>query len=268
MILRLVELGIDGSPADCMRTFCDAAVIPPVPDIVVFPELFTTGYVLDRIPSLAIDEDELPGLPPATVAGENGIWIIGGTFPVKTVSGVVNRMPVYSPDGSLVYQTDKVHLFKQMGEDRAFAPGKCGGIFPFMQTIAAGIVCYDLRFPELSIRLMLDGAEILFVPAQWPSGRLELFRSLLRARAAEAQIFTVGCNLGGEHLGVMFNGGGGVVHPGGKMLRGRTVASGVSDFEINLKDVHEMRSRINCLEDRRPEEYGLSRSLGEGISGR
>ena len=268
MILRLVELGIDGSPTDCMQAFCEAAVIPPVPDIVVFPELFTTGYVLDRIPSLAIDENELQRLQLATAAEENAIWIIGGTFPVKTKSGVVNRMPVYSPDGTLVYQTDKVHLFRQMGEDRAFEPGKCGGTFPFMQTIAAGIVCYDLRFPELSRRLMLEGAEILFVPAQWPSGRLELFRSLLRARAAEAQIFTVGCNLGGEHLGVMFNGGGGVVHPGGKMLRGRTVSPSVSDFEINLQDVQEMRSRINCLEDRRPEEYGLLSTHGEGISER
>ncbi|MCK4807075.1 MAG: hypothetical protein KAT09_05490, partial [Candidatus Aegiribacteria sp.] len=86
--------------------------------------------------------------------------------------------------------------------------------------------------------------------------RLELFRSLLRARSAEAQIFTVGCNLGGEHLGVIFGGSGGVAHPGGKMIKGRNVMEGVSDFEIDLTDVEEMRSHINCLEDRRPKEYG------------
>ncbi len=108
----------------------------------------------------------------------------------------------------------------------------------------------------------MDGAEILFVPAQWPSGRLELFRSLLRARSAEAQIFTVGCNLGGEHLGVMFGGSGGVVHPGGKMIKGREVIEGVSDFEIDLTDVEEIRSHINCLDDRRPEEYGMLSGRG------
>lgn len=260
MILRLVELAIKGSPADNMNRFSQAAVIPPVPDAAVLPELFTTGYVLDRIPSIALSEEDLKHLPLAKAAKDNSIWIIGGSLPVKTKAGVVNRMVVYSPEGSLVYQTEKVHLFRQMGEDKAFIPGRCGGIFPFMETTAAGIVCYDLRFPELSRRLSLDGAEILFVPAQWPRARLELFRSLLRTRAAEAQIFTAGCNLGGEHLGVQFDGGGGVAHPGGKMIRARSVAEGISDYEINLLDVHKMRRRINCLEDRRPEEYGTLNS--------
>ena len=263
MILRLVELAIEGSPTENMYKFSEAAVVSPVPDVAVFPELYSTGFVLGNIPSLALSEQDLKNLPAASAAGKNCLWIIGGTLPVKTDCGVVNRMVVYSPEGEFVYQTDKVHLFKQMGEDRAFISGKCGGTFPFMGTTGAGIVCYDLRFPELSRRLVLAGAEILFIPAQWPSGRLELFRSLLRARAAEAQIFTVGCNLGGEHLGVMFGGAGGVAHPGGKMIKGRDVIEGVSDFEIDLTDVDEMKKHINCLEDRRPEEYGmLSREGG------
>lgn len=262
MILRLVELGIEGSQAENIHRFSEAAVTPPLPDAAALPELFTTGYVLDSIPSFALSEEDLESIPLAAAAKDNGIWIIGGTFPVKTEAGVVNRMVVYSPEGTIAYQTEKVHLFKQMGEDKAFIPGKCGGTFPFMGTTAAGMVCYDLRFPELSRRLSLEGTEIMFVPAQWPSGRLGLFRSLLRARAAEAQIFTVGCNLGGEHLGVLFGGGGGVVHPGGKMIKARSVTEGVSDFEIDLSDVKDMRSRINCLEDRRPEEYGTWNSQG------
>jgi omega-amidase len=257
MILRLVEFAIEGSHSDNMQRFSAAAVIPPVPDVAVFPELFSTGFVLDNIPALSLSEEDLSDLPAASAARENSIWIIGGTVPVITDHGVVNRMVVYSPEGTLAYHTDKVHLFKQMGEDRAFIPGRCGGTFPFMGTTAAGIVCYDLRFPELSRRLVLAGAEILFIPAQWPSGRLELFRSLLRARAAEAQIFTVGCNLGGEHLGVIFGGAGGVAHPGGKMIKGRSVMKDITDFEIDLTDVADMRRRINCLLDRRPEEYGM-----------
>lgn len=263
MILRLVELGIEGSPSENMHKFSEAAVLPPVPDVAIFPELFSTGFVLDDIFSLALSEEDLSGLPAASAASENSIWIIGGTVPVKTDCGVVNRMVVYSPEGALAYQTDKVHLFKQMGEDRAFIPGKCGETFPFMDTTGAGIICYDLRFPELSRRLVLAGAEILFVPAQWPGGRVGVFRSLLEARAAEAQIFTVGCNLGGEHLGVMFGGGGGVAHPSGIMISGRDVTEGITDFEIDLTDVEKMKKNINCLEDRRPEEYGmLSREGG------
>jgi predicted amidohydrolase len=257
MILRLVELDIQGTPMESMERFLEASLAPPLPHTVVLPELYTTGYVLDRIKDLALSPDELAGLPPAGAARENGVWIVAGTLPVDTGSGVVNMMAVYDPHGNMAYTTEKVHLFSQMGEDRAFVPGSCGGIFDYCSTLAGGVICYDLRFPELSRRLALSGAEILFVPAQWPSGRRELFRSLLRARSAEAQIFTAGCNLGGEHLGVLFDGGGGVAHPGGKMVRGMDVSEGVRDFEIDLEDVAAMREKINCLEDRRPEEYGL-----------
>lgn len=257
MILRLVELDIKGSPEESMERFLEAAVIEPLPHTVVLPELFTTGYVLDRIPELAVAPDTLASIPPAVVAAERGIWIVAGTLPVSTPWGVVNMMTVFDPQGRLAYTTEKVHLFRQMGEDEAFVPGSSGGVFRYGPVVAGGVVCYDLRFPELSRRLTLSGAEIIFVPAQWPSGRRELFRSLLRARSAEAQVFTVGCNLGGEHLGVRFGGGGGVAHPGGKMVRGAVVEEGVTDFKIELEDVAAMRSRMNCLEDRRPEEYGL-----------
>lgn len=255
MILRLVELAISGTPEENMQRFMEAALLKPLPDLVFFPELFTTGYVLEDIPRLALEEGDLSTLPPAAAAGNNGLWFVAGTYPVRTDRGVVNRMAVYSPKGELAYKTEKVHLFKQMGEDRAFAPGTCGGVFDLEGTTAGGIVCYDLRFPELSRRLTLAGAEILFVPAQWPSGRIKLFRSLLRARAAEAQVFVAGCNLGGEHMGVLFKGGGGVAHPGGKMLKGSSVAESVTDYDLDLSHVAEMRSRLNCLEDRRPEEY-------------
>jgi omega-amidase len=262
MILRLVELAISGSPDECMDRFLGAAVLDPIPDIVVFPELFTTGYVLDAIPELALDEDALPQLPPAALAGEKGIWIVAGTLPVRTPRGVVNRMVIYGPKGDVRYMTEKVHLFRQMGEDRSFVPGTCGGTFDLDGTLAGGIVCYDLRFPELTRRLTLRGARIVFVPAQWPSGRKQLFRSLLRARSAEAQTFTVGCNIGGEHLGVLFDGGGGVAHPGGRMVKGNEVTDGVSDFEIDLADVDRMRNKIDCLRDRRPIEYGDLNSEG------
>lgn len=257
MILRLVELDIQGTPAESMERFLQASGIHPLPHTAVLPELYTTGYVLDSIPRLAHKPEELENMPASDAARENGIWIVAGTLPVMMDGGIVNMMTVYAPDGRLVYTTEKVHLFSQMGEDRAFAAGTCGGVFEYCTTLAGGIVCYDLRFPELSRRLALSGAEILFVPAQWPSGRRELFKSLLRARAAEAQIFVAGCNLGGEHLGVLFNGGGGVAHPGGKMVKGMDVAEGVTDYEIDLGDVAAMREKINCLMDRRPEEYGL-----------
>ncbi len=75
-----------------------------------------------------------------------------------------------------------------------FTPGMPSGVFDLDGVTVGASVCYDLRFPELFRRLALMGAELILVPAQWPEARQDLFRSFLRARAGEAQIFVAGCN--------------------------------------------------------------------------
>jgi predicted amidohydrolase len=251
----LIELAIRGSQSEILGRYLDAVRIEPIPDVAVFPELFTTGYVLGELPGLALRPEDIEKLGIAETASDCGLWVVAGTFPVRTKAGLVNRLHVFSPEGSVVFRTEKAHLFKQMGEDEVFTPGRPDGIVEIHGVPSSAIVCYDLRFPELSRKLALQGAELVYVPAQWPAARTDLFRCLLRARAAEAQVFYVGCNLGGEHLGVDFGGGGGVAHPSGRLLDGKGVAEGVTDFDIAHADVRSMREKLNCLEDRRPEVY-------------
>jgi len=241
MIIRLIELQITGSPDECLERYCSASIVEPLPDLVVFPELFCTGYDLDSIPALALSMNELRGHTIGKLAAEKGIWFAPGTFPVSTETGVVNRFPVFSPEGNLVWFTDKVHI--------------CGGVFDLDGIRSSGIVCYDLRFPELCRMVSLMGARLIIVPSEWPEPRLELFRALLMARAAEAQVFVAGCNLGGEHLGVRFGGGGAVAHPSGKLLGWKDVIERVRDFEIDPDDVLRTREKIDCLADRRPGAY-------------
>ncbi|MBN1433389.1 hypothetical protein JW921_01425, partial [Candidatus Fermentibacterales bacterium] len=215
-----------------------------------------TGYVLDRLAALAVREGDLTDYPLFLTASANRMWLVGGSLPVMTGAGLVNRLPVWNREGELVHWTEKVHLFRQMHEDSAFIPGTPSGIFRLEEFEAAAALCYDLRFPEVFRRLVLMGAELIFVPAQWPARRAGLFRSLLRARAAEAQVFVVGCNLGGEHLGVEFGGGGGVALPTGDLLDGTAVSEGVTDFEIDRSLIADTRESIDCLSDRRPDAYG------------
>jgi omega-amidase len=257
LVIRLVELPISGSPHENLERFTQAALIKPLPDIVMFPELFTMGYILDFIPSMAVSMQDLEKHPLAELAKENGVWLAAGTFPVRISDGIVNRFPVFSPGGRLAWHTDKVHVFRLMNEDSTFVGGRCGGIFDLDGLETGGIVCYDLRFPELSRMISIAGARLLMVPAEWPEPRLELFRALIRSRAAEAQIFVAGCNLGGEHLGVRFGGGGTVAHPSGKLIEWRDVTLNVRDFEFDPDDVYDVRKTINCLADMRPEAYSF-----------
>jgi len=256
LILRLVETPVPPSPAEAEEIALEAASIRPLPDVFVLPELFTTGYALDSLPGLASREGE-PILPlTRAFCAREGIWAVAGTLPVLTERGIVNRLHVISPDGSIAHTTEKVHLFRQMGEDGVFTPGSPAGVFRTPWMAAGAAVCYDIRFPELFRALTLGGARIVFVPAEWPKSRIELFRCLLRARSAEAQVFTAGCNVGGEHQGVVFGGGGGVAAPSGALLQGRDAAAWTTDYDIDPEDVPRMRRKIDCLSDRRPEVYG------------
>jgi len=71
--------------------------------------------------------------------------------------------------------------------------------------IRAGvIICYDLRFPELTRMLALGGIQVLFIPARWPAIRNDAWQTLLKARAIENQIFVVGCNAPGKEGGLSY----------------------------------------------------------------
>lgn len=251
--LRLVELPVPAVPGD-ETPFLDAAATAPLPDVFVLPELFSTGYVMDRIGDLAVGESlegsSLPGF-----CGAMGVWCISGTHAVSTGAGLANRLHVISPAGSIAHHVDKVHLFGMMGEDRVFTRGGASGPFDLPWGRAGAMICYDLRFPELARGLVLDGAAVLFVAAHWPFVRSDIFRCLLQARAAEAQVFVAGCNIGGSHLGIEYRGGGGVAGPMGLFLHGEDVAEGVRDFELDMAEVPRARQLIDCLGDRRPEVY-------------
>ncbi|MCD4706644.1 MAG: carbon-nitrogen family hydrolase [Candidatus Sabulitectum sp.] len=257
MIIRIAELPILGDWNTCMERAIHSMGLTPKPDVIVLPELFQIGFVLDEIPGHAITQEDINSLPLAEAASELGVWVVGGTFPVKTNRGIVNLLPVWDNSGELIHTTEKVHLFKNMGEDSVFTGGKPSGVFNLNGVTAGASICYDLRFPELFRKHTLNGARIIFLPAQWPEPRLELFRSFLRARAGEAQVFFVGCNLGGDHLGVRFRGGGGIASPAGEMLSWTDVDEFVRDFDVQMDEVNRVRSRIACLEDRRPEMYGV-----------
>ncbi|MCK5785369.1 MAG: carbon-nitrogen family hydrolase [Candidatus Sabulitectum sp.] len=257
MIIRIAELPIQKDWDYSMDMAIRAMHLAPLPDVIVLPELFTIGFVLDKISDQAISIKDMKELPLAKAASETGVWVIGGTFPVRIDRGIVNLLPVFDGEGKLVHTTEKVHLFSNMGEDSVFKGGIPSGVFDLKGVTAGASVCYDLRFPELFRTHALGGATIIFLPAQWPEPRLELFRSFLRARAGEAQVFFAGCNLGGDHLGIRFRGGGGIASPDGKMLPFREVNEYIKDYDVQMDEVERVRSRIACLEDRRPEVYGV-----------
>jgi predicted amidohydrolase len=124
------------------------------------------------------------------------------------------------------------------------------------------LICYDVRFPELSRTLALKGAQLLLLSAQWPIGRIRQWDLLIRARAVENQLFIVAANRSGQDPGISYGGHSGIFSPGGDALvvclekqdgGGLSVLSG----EIDLEEVETFRRLIPCFKERVPQAYGI-----------
>ena len=118
--------------------------------------------------------------------------------------------------------------------------------------LVGGLVCYDLRFPEISRQHAYAGATLLIVSAQWPKVRRDHWQALLRARAIENQVFLVACNGCGSTGGNELGGTSMVSGPDGSIL---AEGSGESEEAVGValdgKDLARVRERF-CPPGERP----------------
>jgi predicted amidohydrolase len=149
----------------------------------------------------------------------------------------------------------KIHLFSLLGEDRAFSGGDSWLLADTSIGKVGVIICYDLRFPELSRRLAVEGAQVICVPAQWPKPRQEHWRTLLRARAIENQLFVVSCNACGIIGKLDFFGMSMIIDPKGDVLAELGENAGEISTPLDLQAMTEWRAQIPCFNDRKPGSY-------------
>ena len=142
-----------------------------------------------------------------------------------------------------------------MYEDKYFKKGNEIVTFLLDGILCGIIICYDIRFLELTRILALKGIEILFVVAQWPIERIEHWILLNRVRAIENQIFVVGVNACGMVENMKFGGNSIIVDPWGKVLCQLGKDEEVLTIDLNLDELKEIREKINIYRDRRPELY-------------
>lgn len=225
------------------------------PDVIVLPELWTTGYDLTRLDMIADKEatETIEFLKEA--AKSHGVHIVGGSVANQGDTGVKNTMLVINKQGTLVHQYNKLHLFKLMDEHLYLEPGAEKGLFELDHRLFAGVICYDIRFPEWIRAHTTEGAEALFVVAEWPEPRLNHWRSLLIARAIENQCFVIACNRSGSDLNNKFVGHSMIINPWGEVIAEAGEHEEILTAAIDLDMVKEVRKKIPVFDDRKPEYY-------------
>lgn len=235
--------------------------------IICFPEMNITGYSTRKkiVDSAQFVPDSVTG-ELAELAEKENITILAGLAEKDKKGRIFAGHLVVTPQGlSGVYR--KLHIAPP--EQRIFSPGKNIPLFE-TQGVRFGIqLCYDAHFPELSTRMAIEGADLIFIPHASPRGTPdEKFSSWMRhltARAYDNGLFIVACNQTGENKkGLNFPGIALVIDPSGNVIA-KDVSGKENMIVVHLKagDLAKVRNHKMrfFLPNRRPDLLDLTTSI-------
>lgn len=225
------------------------------PDVIMFPEMWNTGYALKEIHTIADRDGARTKAFLSDFSKKHGVHIIGGSIAELKSEKVLNTIYAFDREGNVAADYSKIHLFRLMDEEKYLAAGDKPGRLEIEGAQAGLMICYDIRFPELARKLALEGAKLLFVPAEWPHPRLHHWRTLLTARAIENQMFVIACNRMGKSGSTEFFGHSIVLDPWGETIAEAGEEETIIYADIDLSLVDAVRSKIPVFEDRRPAIY-------------
>ena len=229
-------------------------------DVAVLPETWNTGFFpRDYLDKLADNDGRRTKESFGALAMELGINIVAGSVTNRRSDGIYNTAYVFDRRGFCVAEYDKTHLFSPMQEDIYFRKGNHTCTFELDGVRCALIICYDIRFPELTRTMTVKGVDMLFMVSQWPLVRVPHLDALTRARAIENQMFVVCCNSAGKAGETVYGGNSSVTDPWGKVI---AHASGAGEeiicADCDMSIIKDIRTTINVFRDRRPELYEVN----------
>jgi predicted amidohydrolase len=234
-------------------------------DLVVLPEMWPTSFpTSDDIEPLLQESEralarvlELTRTMPITVCG---------SALARTPGLPTNRWHLIE-SGRTIAGYDKVHLFAPTAEDKSFTAGDDPPAWAETRSgRVGGIVCYDLRFPEIARHLFRAGVNLITVSAQWPIERLAHWQTLVSARAVESQCFVIACNrmgkasVGRRRMELTFPGASAIVDPDGKLLAEGCGETELVVADLDLEQARTMRVRVPVAKDERPDVYAQWRA--------
>jgi predicted amidohydrolase len=188
-----------------------------------------------------------------------GVVLHAGSIVERAPDGrIYNTSLVFDARGELLGSYRKIHRFgfdqgeaavMSAGEDLVTfdLPGPDGT--PATKTGLA--TCYDVRFPEMYRGLLDAGVQTVLQVAAWPARRVEHWRTLLRARAIEDQVFVLACSAAGTQAGIEMAGHSLVINPWGDILAEGGEGEETIHVEFDPTSVEPTRENFPVLKDRR-----------------
>ena len=188
-----------------------------------------------------------------------GVLLHAGSIVERAADGrLFNASLVFDSHGELLATYRKIHRFGfDKGEAAVMSPGEQLVTFDLRDradtpvTKAGLATCYDVRFPEMYRALLDAGVQTVLQVASWPARRVEHWRTLLRARAIEDQIFILACAAVGTQAGIEMSGHSMVISPWGDILAEGGEGEQIIHAEFDPATVESTRENFPVLRDRR-----------------
>lgn len=247
--ISIVQTTLHWENVDANLTHFDDKIssITEPTDVIVLPEMFTTGFAVDR--TRIAEEHGGKGLQWMIAKAKEKNVVITGSIAVKDSGELFNRLYWVEPSGKVMHY-DKRHLFRMAGENKHFTAGQEKIIIEYKGWKICPLVCYDLRFPVWSRnkwKMVNEEVhteyDVLLYVANWPEVRSYPWKQLLIARAIENQAFVVGVNrIGKDGNEFEHSGDSAVVNPRGEALSTiKAHQDAVETIEIKLDYLKEFR---------------------------
>jgi len=213
----------------------------------IMPEMWATGFDYSNLPALAVQTPAVIATL-AKLAARYDIFLAGSLPEQDPAPNIIyNTLFIAGPNG-VVGSYRKQRMFPLIDEDQHLTPGD--NPVPINTPLGkiAGLVCYDLRFPELLRTQTARGATLLLISAQWPLVRIDHWRTLVIARAIENQIFVIAVNRSGADSvagGIVYGGHSLIVAPDGEILHEAGEEERFACMKIDTSAVDAVRARFN-----------------------
>ncbi len=238
--ITIIQTALHWQDADANRQMFSEklASTQPATDLIVLPEMFTTGFSMDA-EGLA-EETDGPTLAWMKEEAARYKAVLTGSVIVKENGSYYNRLYWVRPDGSHE-QYDKRHLFRMAKEHHTYTAGKEKLLVELNGWRICPLVCYDLRFPVWS-RNAGQVYDLLLYVANWPKPRANAWSTLLQARAIENLSYVVGVNrVGTDGNGHPYSGDSAIIHPKGYKLLETTEVEGLHTITLSKQELTDFR---------------------------
>ena len=239
------------------------------PDFVILPEMFCCPYQTENFPIYAEKEGGPVWQQLSGYAKQYGIYLIGGSMPEKDAEGnVYNTSYIFDREGKQIGKHRKVHLFdidvkggQTFKESDTLTAGDSNTVFDTEFGKIGVMLCFDIRFPELSRMMVNDGAKVIFVPAAFNMTTGPAHWELsFRTRALDNQIYMVGCAPARDvSAGYISWGHSIVTDPWGRVTDMLDEKKGILLAELDMDYEEQVREELPLLKSRRKDMYKLEK---------